>query len=83
MNWRCMRVDRLPTGQQLNRGDELVSARGWFRLVLGTDGSMDIGCTISRVSARFRGILARLGADRIAEMLVKIRLAEKINNRRT
>lgn len=78
-----MRVDRLLTGRQLNRSDELVSARDWFRLALGTDGSMDINRTISRVSARFRRILARLVADRIAEMLVKIRLAGKINNRRT
>lgn len=78
-----MRVDRLPIGQQLNRGDELVSAREWFRLALGTDCSMDINRTISHASARFRRNLPRLVADRIAEMLVKIRLAGKINNRRT
>jgi len=77
-----MRVDGLLTGRQLNRGDELVSARDWFRLALGTDGSMGIYRTITPVTACFRRIPARV-ADWIAEMLVKIRLAGKMNTPRT
>jgi hypothetical protein len=68
---------------QLNRSDERVSACDWFRLALGTDGSMVIYRTITRVNAWFRRIPARLVADRIAEMLVKIRLAGKMNTPRT
>jgi hypothetical protein len=53
-------MDRLPTGQQLNRGDELVSARDWCRSAFGTDGSVGIYRTMTRVSALLRRILAQL-----------------------
>ena len=76
-------MDGLLTGRQLNRGYELVSARDWFRLALGTDGSMGIYRTITPVNACFPRIPARLVADWIAEMLVKIRLAGKMNTPRT
>lgn len=46
-----MRVDCLLTGQQLNLGDELASAREWSRLALGTDASLSIYRTMTRVSA--------------------------------
>ncbi len=44
-------MDRLLAGQQLIPGQELVSLRDWFRLALGSDGSVAVYRTLTRYSS--------------------------------
>src|SRR5439155_14432031 len=55
-------MNTLQANQQLNADEELVSNNGWFRFLMGYDGSFGIGRTQTRQSLWFRGAGAQPGS---------------------